>query len=221
MSSERWLDDDSAEFYVDAPSAARRPRGQDEDDEETKTRGELAKLSLELLKNQRTVLISEPVTPKLTERISTQLLWLNSQNQDPIKLFLNTPGGSADDGFAIHDMIRFIDTPVINICAGLNASAGTIILLASPSERRLSLPNARVMIHQPSGGARGRASDIEITAEEIIKLRQRANELFAQECGRPLEQVEKDMDRDHWMSPDQAKDYGLISKIITSLKEIQ
>ena len=147
MSSERWFDDDSAGFYVDAPSAARRPRGQDEDDEETKTRGELAKLSLELLKNQRTVLISEPVTPKLTERITTQLLWLNSQNQDPIKLFLNTPGGSADDGFAIHDMIRFIDTPVINICAGLNASAGTG-LKRRVSERESSLGQQTVQAQE-------------------------------------------------------------------------
>ncbi len=193
----------------------------DEDDDDKAQKGSMARLAFDLLNNQRTILISEGVSPKLTERVTTQLLWLNAQSSDPIKILLNTPGGSADDGFAIHDMIKYIDAPVYNICAGLNASAGTIILLSVPSERRLSLPNARIMIHQPSGGARGRASDIEITAEEIIKLRHRANVLFSKECDRPLDQVEKDMDRDCWMSPEEAQDYGLISKIITNLKEIE
>ena len=118
-------------------------------------------------------------------------------------------------------MIRFIRAPVLNICVGLNASAGTIILLAVPNERRLSLPNSRIMIHQPSGGARGTSSDVEITAEEILKLRHRANELISRESGRPIEQVEKDTDRDKWLSPEEALDYGLISKIIGSKQEIQ
>jgi ATP-dependent Clp protease protease subunit len=118
-------------------------------------------------------------------------------------------------------MIRFIKAPVFNICVGLNASAGTLILLGAPKERRLALPNARIMIHQPSGGGRGRASDIEITAEEILKLRQRANEIIAAETGRSVELVEKDTDRDYWLSATRAKEYGLVSRIIRSLREIQ
>ena len=111
----------------------------------------------ELLEKQRTIFISEPVSPELTAEIVPQLLWLDSQNDQPIRLFINTPGGSADDGFAIHDAIRFVRSPVNCISFGLNASAGTIILLASPKERRFALPNCRIMIHQPSGGARGKA----------------------------------------------------------------
>lgn len=199
----------------------------DDEDEEDEPSGakeiklETAKINLDILRKERTILISEVVTPKLTERITSQLLWLDLQSNAPIRIFINTPGGSADDGFAIHDMIRFVRSPVTNICVGLNASAGTIILLAVPVERRLSLPNARIMIHQPSGGARGTATDVEITAEEILKLRRRANELIAERCGRPLEQVEKDTDRDKWLSPEEALDYGLVSKIISSKQEIQ
>jgi ATP-dependent Clp protease protease subunit len=207
--------------------AALEPRLDDEDDDdedEEDLRGiklETVKLTYDILRKERTVLISEVVTPKLTERIITQLLWLDSQSNDPVRVFINTPGGSADDGFAIHDLIRFIRSPVVNISVGLNASAGTIILLSVPKEKRMALPNARLMIHQPSGGARGRASDIEITAEEILRLRRRTNELIAKECNRPIEQVEEDTDRDHWMSPEEARDYGLVSRIITSMRDIK
>jgi ATP-dependent Clp protease, protease subunit len=180
----------------------------------------LGKIALDILKKDRTILISEEVSPRLTERVFTQLLWLDSQSQDPIRLFINTPGGSADDGFAIFDAIRFIRSPVVNISMGLNASAGTIILLGTPRERRVALPNARIMIHQPSGGARGRASDIEITADELLKLRNRANELIAKECGRSLAQVEQDTNRDHWLSPEEALDYGLVSRVVRSVKDI-
>ena len=174
----------------------------------------------DLLEKQRTLFISEEVSPRLTKRLIPQLLWLDSRSDDPIRLFINTPGGSADDGYAIHDAIRFIRSPVIAICAGINASAGTIILLASTKERRFSLPNSRIMIHQPAGGVRGRASEIEITAEEIIKLRRRTNELIARETGRSVEQCEQDTNRDYWMSPEEALEYGLISQILTSLNDL-
>ena len=177
-------------------------------------------VAMDLLKKERTIIISEEVSPKLTQRVMSSLLWLDSQSDDPIKLYINTPGGSADDGFAIFDLIRFVKAPVYNISFGLNASAGTIILLGAPKERRLALPNARIMIHQPSGGSRGRSSDIEITAEEILKLRHRANEVFAAECGRTVKQVEKDTDRDYWMSPEEAIEYGLVGRIITHLDDI-
>ena len=174
----------------------------------------------DLLRKERTIILSEEVTPRLTQRVLASLLWLDSQSGDPIKLYINTPGGSADDGFAIHDAMRFIKAPVYSICIGLNASAGILILLGATKERRLAVPNARLMIHQPSGGVRGRASDVEITAEEIIKLRSRANELIAEATGRAVDQVEKDTDRDHWLSAAEAKEYGLVSRVVTSLRDI-
>ena len=196
--------------------------GDDEEGEDEKEQKapKTPAVAMDLLKKERTVIISEEVSPKLTQRVMSSLLWLDSQSDDPIKLYINTPGGSADDGFAIFDLIRFVKAPVYNISFGLNASAGTIILLGAPKERRLALPNARIMIHQPSGGSRGRSSDIEITAEEILKLRHRANEVFAEECGRTVKQVEKDTDRDYWMSPEEAIEYGLVGRIITNLDDI-
>ncbi|NRA75587.1 MAG: ATP-dependent Clp protease proteolytic subunit [Planctomycetes bacterium] len=174
----------------------------------------------DLMEKQRTLFISEDVSPKLTKRMVPSLLWLDSQSDDPIRLFINTPGGSADDGFAIFDAIRFIRSPVLCITNGINASAGTVILLASPKERRFSLPNSRIMIHQPSSGVRGKASEIEVTAEEIMKLRRRCNQLIAEETDHSLEQVEKDTNGDCWMSPQEAKEYGLIGTILTSLKDL-
>ncbi|MGE4631601.1 MAG: ATP-dependent Clp protease proteolytic subunit [Planctomycetota bacterium] len=174
----------------------------------------------DLMEKQRTLFISEDVSPKLTKRMVPSLLWLDSQSDDPIRLFINTPGGSADDGFAIFDAIRFIRSPVLCITNGINASAGTVILLASPKERRFSLPNSRIMIHQPSSGVRGKASEIEVTAEEIMKLRRRCNQLIAEETDHSLEQVEKDTNGDCWMSPQEAKEYGLIGTILTSLNDL-
>ncbi len=216
------LDPEEREAAIPSP-LGQEPDYPEEPEEPAEEKGRIPRLGriiYDLLKKERMILISENVSPKLTERITSQLLWLDAQSQDPIKIFINTPGGSADDGFAIFDMIRFVRSPVVNICVGLNASAGTIILLAVPRERRLALPNARIMIHQPSGGAQGRASDIEITAEEILKLRDRANQLIAKECNRPLQKVEDDTNRDKWLSPEEALDYGLISRIIGSVKEI-
>ena len=201
------------------PVRAQDPEEPEEPEETPEEKGRhprLGRIAFDLLRKDRTTSISEEVSPKLTERVATQLLWLDSQSHDPIRLFINTPGGSADDGFAIFDMIRFVKSPVVNIRVGLNASAGTIILLATPKERRLALPNARIMIHQPSGGGRGRATDIEITADEILKLRDRANQLIAKECGRPLAKVEEDTNRDCWLSPEDAIEYGLVSRIIAS-----
>jgi len=195
----------------------------DEPPEEEETRDTAPRESLivlDILKKERSIVISEPITPKLTQRFISQLLWLDSQGSSPIRIYLNTPGGSADDGFALFDMIRYIRAPVYTICVGLSASAGTLVLLAAPRDNRLALPNARIMIHQPSGGGRGRASDIEITADEILKLRQRVNELIAAETGKPLEQIDKDTDRDYWLSAEEAKKYGLVSRIIRSLRDL-
>ncbi len=194
---------------------------EEEDEEENKVVYEReSRVALDLLKKERSIFISETVTPKLTERLATQLLWLDSMGESPIKVYINTPGGSADDGFAIHDMLRYVKAPVFNICFGLNASAGILILLGTPKERRLALPNARLMMHQPSGGGRGTASDIEISANEIIKLRQRANELIANETGNSLDEVDRVTNRDYWLSAENAREFGLVSRVITSLRDI-
>lgn len=192
----------------------------EEDEEKGNEPGRESRLILDLLKKERTIFISEVVTPKLTQRIAAQLLWLDSISEDPIKLYINTPGGSADDGFAIHDMVRYVKAPVFNICFGLNASAGILILLSTDKERRFALPNARLMMHQPSGGGHGQASDIEITAREILKLRLRANEMISEQTGKPIEEVQNSTDRDCWLSAEEARDYGLVSQIITSLRDI-
>ena len=173
------------------------------------------------LMKSRTILISQPIIPELTERVLAQLLLLEQEDANsPIKAFINSPGGSADDGFAIFDMLRFVSCPIKTISSGLTASAATIILLAASRENRLALPNSRIMIHQPSAGVQGSASDIKITAEQILKLRDRANRLIAEETGQTLSKVEEDTNRDYWLSPTEALEYGLIGRIVMSHKEI-
>ncbi len=196
---------------------------EEDDEDEVEEKGTYereSRVAFDLLKRERTIFISETVTPKLTHRVTTQLLWLDSMSDSPIKVYINTPGGSADDGFALHDALRFVKAPVFNISFGLNASAGILILLGTPRERRVAMPNARLMMHQPSGGGRGTASDIEITAIEIVRLRGRANELIARETGKTVEEVEKVTSRDYWLTAPEAQEFGLVSRIITSLRDI-
>jgi ATP-dependent Clp protease protease subunit len=177
-------------------------------------------LAARMLK-QRTILLSGEINRKSADRVIAQLLLLSAEEPaSPIKLFINSPGGDADAGFAIFDVIRFVEAPVLCICAGLTASAAVIVLLASPKERRISLPNARFLIHQPSSGIRGSAADIQIEASEIIKLREKGNKLIADETGQPVEKVTKDTHRNYWMSAAEAKEYGLIGKIAASTTEM-
>jgi len=171
-------------------------------------------IAMRLLK-QRTVMLAGEINRKSANRVISQLLLLSEEApKKPIKLFINSPGGDADAGFAIFDIIRFIEAPVDCVCAGLTASAAVIVLLASPKERRLSLPNARFLIHQPSTGVRGSAADIQIEASEIIKLREKGNKLISDETGQPVDKVAKDTHRNYWMSATEAKEYGLIGKIV-------
>ncbi|MBI4532194.1 MAG: ATP-dependent Clp protease proteolytic subunit [Candidatus Latescibacteria bacterium] len=174
----------------------------------------------ELMKS-RTILVSQMIIPEATERVLAQLLVLEREDPDgPIKVFINSPGGSADDGFAIFDMLRFVSCPIKTISSGLTASAATIVLLATSKENRFALPNSRIMIHQPSVGVQGSASDIKITAEQVLKLRDRANRLIAEETGQPLKKVEEDTNRDYWLSPTEALEYGLIGRIATIHREV-
>lgn len=177
---------------------------------------ELTKKMLET----RTILLSGEINKELAERVIKQLLLLEADNDDPIKVFIDSPGGDADAGFAIYDMIRFIKPQVTTIGMGLVASAASIVLIAVPAERRLSLPNAHYMIHQPLSNIRGVASDIEIHAQEIEKLRVKANKLYAQETGQDVEKVTKDTDRNFWLDAQEANDYGLVSRIIVKREDL-
>jgi ATP-dependent Clp protease protease subunit len=168
----------------------------------------------------RTILLSGEIKKDLAERTIRQLLLLEDMGDDPIRIFIDSPGGDADAGYAIFDMIRFVKPPVWTIGMGLVASAAAIIQLAAPSERRVGLPNSHYLIHQPLSGIRGVATDIEIHARELDKLREKINRLIAEETGVPYEQVEKDTDRDYWMSADEAVKYGLISRIVISRAEL-
>ncbi len=163
----------------------------------------------------RTILLSGEVNKALAERVIRQLLLLEAESADPIKVMIDSPGGDADAGYAIFDMIRFINAPVWTLGMGLVASAGALILLAAPKERRIGLPNSHYLIHQPSSGMRGVATEIEIHALEIEKLRVRINELIATETGQSLEQVTKDTDRDFWMTAEEGVKYGLLSRVVS------
>ena len=168
----------------------------------------------------RTILLSGGIRKGLAEKTIRQLLLMEAAGDDPVRIFIDSPGGDADAGYAIFDMIRFIKPPVWTIGMGLVASAAAIIQLAAPKERRLGLPNSRYLIHQPLSGIRGVATDIEIQARELEKLRSKINELISGETGNPGTRVEKDTDRDYWMDAQEAVEYGLISRVITERGEI-
>lgn len=176
-------------------------------------------LGLRMLKT-RTVLVSGAVDDKLAEKTIAQLLILDAESHDPIRVMITSQGGHVDSGYAIHDMLRFIESPITTIGAGWVASIAVPILFGAPKDRRYSLPNTRFLLHQPSGGAGGQASDIRIEAEEILKVREKLNELIAAETGQDVERVAKDSDRNFWMDAEQAKEYGLIGQVVTSATEI-
>jgi ATP-dependent Clp protease protease subunit len=189
----------------------------DIDDEKPENWQEL--LAGKMLKT-RTILLSGEIRKGLAEKTIRQLLLMEATGDEPVRIFIDSPGGDADAGYAIFDMIRFIKPPVYTIGMGLVASAAAIIQLAAPKERRLGLPNSHYLIHQPLSGIRGVATDIEIHARELEKLRAKINRLIAEETGNPNEQVEKDTDRDYWMSAQEAVKYGLINKVIINRDEM-
>ena len=174
----------------------------------------------ETLLKTRSILISGEIDKKMAEKVVSQLLMLEAENDDPIKVFVDSPGGDVDSAYAIFDMIRFVKPKVTMIAMGLAASAGALIMLAGDKENRFGFPNSHYLIHQPLSGVRGVATEIEIHAREIEKTRQKINALIAQETGKSLQQVEKDTDRDYWMSAEEALEYGLISKIISKRDQL-
>ena len=167
------------------------------------------------LLEQRTIMLAGDIGRDSAQRVMSQLLLLSEEApNEPVKLFINSPGGDADAGFAIFDVVRYVSAPVQMITAGLAASAAVIVLLASPKDRRRSLPNARFLIHQPSTGITGAASDIEIEASEILKIRTKINQLISDETGKSRDQIESDTRRNFWMNAQEAKEYGLVGDVV-------
>jgi len=178
-------------------------------------RGERAYDIYSRLLRERVIFLVGPVTDQSANVIVAQLLFLESENPDKdISFYINSPGGSVYAGLAIYDTMQFIKPDVSTLCTGMAASMGAFLLAAGAKGKRFSLPNSRIMIHQPSGGSQGMASDIEIQAREILYLRERLNRIFADATGQSVEQIAKDTDRDNFMSADQAKDYGLIDQVL-------
>ena len=170
----------------------------------------------------RSIFISEGIDAGVARRVISDLLILDEQSNETINVYLNSSGGEINSGFAIFDTLRYVQSPIRVINTGLCASIATIINISVPKEQRYSLPNARFLIHQPliMGQVEGQASDLEITAKEILKLREKINKLLAEACGQSIDRVAEDTTRDYWMTAQEALEYGLVSKIITSKDEL-
>jgi ATP-dependent Clp protease protease subunit len=166
------------------------------------------------LLNDRKVFLWGMVDDESAKHVVDRLLYLDSLNHDEIKLYINSPGGYVTSGFSMYDTIKGIKSPVSTICTGLCASMGSILLSAGEKGKRFIQPHARVMIHQPSGGARGPASDIEITAQEILKTKELSAQILADNCGQTFEKVMKDFNRDHWMGAEESVEYGIVDGVI-------
>ena len=201
-----WLDDDG-------------------DDDEEKGRQPDMPMSAGPVQNalfkSRTVLVFGEIDMRLAERVTAQITAFASESDKPIRMLINSPGGHVESGDTIHDMIRFCGVEVKAIGTGWVASAGAHIFLGAKKENRLCLPNTRFLLHQPAGGMRGQASDIQIEAEQIIRMRDRVNRMIARETGQTVERIVKDTQRNFWMSAEEAVDYGIVSRIITDTAEVE
>ncbi len=186
---------------------------------ESSSRGERAYDIYSRLLKERIVILSEEVNHVTASLITAQLLFLEAEDPDKdIQFYINSPGGSVTDGLMIYDTMKLIKPDVQTICMGMAASMGSVLLAAGTKGKRCILPNAEVMIHQPLGGAQGQATEILIAAEHIKDTRTRLNTILAEACGRPLEDLMRDTDRDHWMTAQEALDYGIVDKILESKK---
>ncbi len=186
---------------------------------EQTNRGERSYDIYSRLLKDRIIFLGEEVNDHTASLVVAQLLFLEADDPDKdIHLYINSPGGSITAGMAIYDTMQYIKPDVSTICIGMAASMGAFLLAAGEKGKRFALPNAEIMIHQPLGGTRGQAEDIKIHAERILKMRDKLNQIISERTGQPLETVEKDTDRDNFMDPDEALEYGLIDKVITSRK---
>mgnify|MGYP001451781618 CR=1 FL=1 len=182
---------------------------------ETSGRGERAYDIYSRLLRERIVFLVGPVTDQSANLVVAQMLFLESENPDKdIYLYINSPGGSVSAGMSIYDTMNFVKPDVSTMCLGLAASMGSFLLMAGAKGKRIALPNSRIMIHQPSGGAQGQATDIEIHAREILKTRGKLNQIYADRTGQPLAKIEADMERDFFLDPEEAKAYGLIDMVL-------
>lgn len=174
----------------------------------------------EALFKARTILLTGGIDDKQARRVCERLLALSAESKDPILMVISSPGGHVESGDMIHDMIKFVGAPVKVLGSGWVASAGALIYAAAQKENRYSLPNTRFLLHEPRGGFGGQATDIEIQAREIIKMRERLNQIFAAATGQPIEKIREDTDRDFWMTAEEAVEYGLVGKIVSHRKEV-
>jgi ATP-dependent Clp protease protease subunit len=195
-----------------------------DEEEDEKTKVELPEQQSmpvqKALFKSRTVLIFGEVDMKMAERVSAQLLALAAENNDDIKVIINSPGGHVEAGDTMHDMLRYVGPRVKVIGTGWVASAGAHIFLGAHKDSRFCLPNTRFLLHQPLGGVRGQASDISIEAEEILKMRERLNRIIARETGQPLERILADTERNFWIGAQAAIEYGLVTKIVSNASEV-
>ena len=192
----------------------------EDEDQEEKKNGQAPDPLIEKFLKTRQIILSGEVCKELAEKIVKQLLILEADSDKPIYVYIDSPGGDVDAGFAIFDTIRFINAPVYTIGMGLVASAGALILLAAPKERRLGFPNSHYLILQPSSGMKGVATDIEIHAAEIAKTKEKINKIIAEETGTSLDKVSKDTDRDYWLNAEESVSYGLISRVISKRSDL-
>ena len=182
---------------------------------EQTSRGERSYDIFSRLLNDRIIMLSEEVNDVTASLIVAQLLYLEAQDPDKdIQFYINSPGGSVTAGMAIYDTMQYIKADVSTICVGMAASMGAFLLAAGAKGKRIALPNAEIMIHQPSGGSRGQASDIKIQAEQILRIRENLNRILAENTGKTVEQIALDTERDHFLTAEEAKEYGLIDKVI-------
>lgn len=187
---------------------------------EQTNRGERSYDIYSRLLKDRIVMLGTPINDDVANTIIAQLLFLESEDPDKdINLYVNSPGGVVTSGLAIYDTMQFMKAPVSTICVGQAASMGAVLLAAGAKGKRYALPNARIMIHQPSGGAQGQATDIEIQAKEILKIRERLNKILSDHTGKSVEKIADDVERDYFMSADEAKEYGLVDDILTKRPE--
>ena len=184
---------------------------------EQTSRGERAFDIFSRLLKERIIFLNGPVEDGMSALICAQLLFLESENpKKEISMYINSPGGVVTSGLAIYDTMQYIKSPVSTVCMGMAASMGSFLLMAGEKGSRIALPNARIMVHQPSGGFSGQASDIERHAQDIIKTKRKLNEIYAKHSGQPVEEVERVLDRDHFMTADEAKAWGLIDHVYAS-----
>lgn len=191
----------------------------DEGEEERKSEAGSRFLEEKLFK-KRTILITGGIDHKVARSVTAQLLALAADGDAPINVFISSPGGHVESGDVIYDMLKFVGPRVRTIGAGWVASAGALIFVGAPREHRFCLPNTRFLLHQPSGGSMGSATDLQIQAEQIIKMKERLNRIFAVETGQPIERVTRDTERDYWMGPEEAIAYGLLGKVVRSQLEL-